>query len=330
MNEITPVPDFFIRDIPVYGRVALAPMDGFSDLPFRAICRSLGSALSYTEFVNVDELVFKHGKPAGGATRAWQKLKFSTTERPILFQIYGHDVDKLITTAQYLQDLQPDCIDINMGCYVKSISERGAGAGMLRFPERIARLFGTLSKTLQIPITGKMRLGWSENQRNYLEVARIIAENGASLLAVHGRTRDQAYGGQADWGAIAEICQAVSIPVLGNGDVRTVADVARLRAQTGCAGVLVGRAAIGNPWIFAGKDRAAVSFHDKVSLLTHHLELNLAFYGEQVGLTLFRKHIARYIQPEHAPSLRLALLTCNTVTDFVDLLATAEFERVTA
>ena len=305
-------PSFLVRDVPVCGRAILAPMDGYSDLPFRLICRELGSAMSYTEFTNVDELQSR--KPT---VKAWQKLRFAPSERPMTFQIYGHDEDRLVETAIRLQEHAPDIIDINMGCYVKSISERGAGSGMLCQPDKIGRVFARLSHGLSVPVTGKIRLGWDENSRNYLTIARILEDNGASLIAVHGRTRAQAYKGAADWDAIAEIKRAVRVPVIGNGDVHTVADVGRLRAHTGCDAVMIGRAAIGNPWIFADLDREQVTLQEKSALMRRHLALNLDFYGPQTGLLLFRKHAARYIQglPGEA-LLREPLLTANSVAEF--------------
>jgi nifR3 family TIM-barrel protein len=229
-----------------------------------------------------------------------------------------------VDTALRLQAYSPDLIDINMGCYVKNIAERGAGSGMLCQPDKIARVFSRLSRSLSIPVTGKIRLGWDDATRNYVTVARLLEENGASLVAVHGRTKAQAYKGDADWDAIAEVKQAVRIPVIGNGDVRTPADIARLRAHTGCDGVMIGRAAIGNPWIFAGKDRHQVSLAEKAALMRRHLALNLDFYGPQVGLVLFRKHAAKYIHglPNEA-ELRVPLLTCATVDEFDRLLAEA-------
>jgi nifR3 family TIM-barrel protein len=314
------LPAFFVRDLPIHGAVILSPMDGFSDLPFRLICRELGSAMSYTEFVNVDELAAAKRRDA----RCWRKLAFDpTVERPMTFQIYGHDVDRIVRVAQRLQDLQPapQIIDINLGCYVKSISERGAGAGMLRCPDKIEVLFARLSRELRIPVTGKIRLGWDEASRNHVETAKRLEDNGASLIAVHGRTRAQGYGGRADWDAIAEVKQAVRIPVIGNGDVKTVADIARMRAHTGCDGVMIGRAAIGNPWIFAGKDREQVTLDEKIALMRRHLALNLEFYGPQLGLVLFRKHAARYIAglPNEA-ELRVPLLTANTVEEFDQII----------
>ncbi len=309
-------PNFHIRSIPIHGDLILAPMDGYSDLPFRSICRELGSAMSYTEFVNVDEIL--HGAPRVLTLR---KLEFDPSERPITFQIYGHDENRLVEVALRLQERGPDIIDINMGCYVHDIAERGAGSGMLRDPQKIARVFARLSKALSIPVTGKMRLGWDEYSRNYLEVAKILEDNGAALVAIHARTKVQAFRGDADWDAIAEVKQAVKIPVIGNGDVRTVADIARIKAHTQCDGVMIGRGAIGNPWIFARQNREDVAVAEKIALLRRHLALNLEFYGAQLGLILFRKHAAKYIHGVYgANELRVRLLTCNSVQEFENLV----------
>ncbi len=307
---------FHVAQIPIYGDLILAPMDGYSDMPFRLLCRELGSAMSYTEFVNVDGI---RGRKSRGV--ALLKLKFDPSERPLTFQIYGHEEDRLVETALQLQELGPDIIDINMGCYVKDIAERGAGSGMLRDPQKIARVFARLSRALKIPVTGKIRLGWDDASRNYLQVARILEDNGAALIAVHGRTKAQAFRGQADWDAIAEVKQAVKIPVIGNGDVRTVADIARIKRQTGCDGVMIGRGAIGNPWIFSRQDREEVALAEKIALLRRHLALNLEFYGTRLGLILFRKHAARYIHGVYgAAELRLALLTATSVDEFERLI----------
>jgi len=313
-------PAFFVRDLPIHGTASLSPMDGFSDLPFRLICRELGSAMSYTEFVNVEELAATKRRDA----RCWRKLEFDPrVERPMTFQIYGHDVDRIVRVALRLQENQPapDIIDINLGCYVKSISERGAGAGMLRCPDKLETLFARLSRALRLPVTGKIRLGWDEASRNHVANAKRLEDNGASLIAVHGRTRAQGYGGNADWDAIAEVKQAVRIPVIGNGDVKRVADIARMRTHTGCDGVMIGRAAIGNPWIFAGKDREQVTLEEKIALMRRHLALNLEFYGPKLGLVLFRKHAARYLHglPNEA-ELRVLLLTASTVEEFDRLI----------
>lgn len=309
------LPVFSVAKIPVFGDVILSPMDGYSDLPFRLICRELGSAMSYTEFVSVDELIARPQK------RAWTKLRFDPSEHPMTFQIYGHEEDRIVEAAIRLQDLGPDIIDINMGCYVRKISERGAGSGMLCQPDKIHRVFTRLSSVLKIPITGKIRLGWDDNARNYKEVARILEESGASLIAVHGRTRSQAYKGVADWDAIAEVKHTVRIPVIGNGDVRMVADIARIKAHTGCDGVMIGRAAIGNPWIFARRDRENVTVQERLSLMRRHLTLNLDFYGPALGLLLFRKHSSKYMLdlPGHE-HLRIPLLQSRSVEEFDSLI----------
>ena len=311
-------PSFHVGGIPVYGDLILAPMAGFSDLPYRSICRSLGSSMSYTEFVNVDEL----SKGRSGSPRARQKLCFTPNERPVVFQIYGHDVERIVSVAQRLQDLGPDIIDINMGCYVKKIAERGAGAGMLRKPDLIADLMDKLTKALDIPVSAKIRLGWDNDNRNYMEVARALQDHGASLVAVHGRTKCQAYSGRADWDAIAEIKQALSVPVVGNGDVCTVSDIESIKTHTGCDAVMIGRAVIGNPWILQRRDRQEVTLPDRLDLVRKHLALNIDFYGVEKGLVLFRKHVARYIEdtPAGVRKIRVPLLTCERVSDFEELL----------
>lgn len=317
------LPAFYVGPVPVYGRVILSPMDGYSDLPFRRICRDLGSAMSYTEFVNVDELHGKHG----GAKRARKKLQFDPSEHPqMVFQVYGHVVERIVEKAQQIvEQYQPDILDINMGCYVKKISERGAGSGMLRFPNRIADLLSRLSATLPVPVTAKIRLGWDDDSRNYRQIARILEDNGASLIAVHGRTRAQGYTGRADWDAIAEVKQAVRIPVIGNGDVCTPADIARMRAHTSVDAVMIGRAAIGNPWIFSGLQRADVPFAEIVRVVRQHLALSLAFYGPELGLILFRKHVAGYVQGAPGEAfIRRRLLTCTSVDDFIATITAHE------
>jgi len=305
---------FHIRHLPIAGDLVLAPMDGYSDLPFRAICRELGSAMSYTEFINALDIL--QGHPF-----VHQKLRYLPEERPIVYQIFDNDPDRLVEVALRLQALNPDIIDINLGCSSKNVSNRGAGAGLLRAPLKIARIFRMLSRALEVPVTAKMRLGWDDASLNYLLVARVIEENGGALVAVHGRTRHQGYSGQADWEAIARIRQAVRVPVIANGDVRTVADIERIKALTGCQAVMIGRAAVGNPWIFSRLDRAQVPKGEVHRVLLRHLELNLEFYGPERGLTNFRKHADRYIRPySPAEPLRRSLLSCQDPQSFSDLI----------
>lgn len=284
-EDLTPA--FYIRDVPIYGDAILAPMDGYSDWPFRSLCRALGSAMSYTEFVQVDKILSRSNQPR-------KKLYFAEAERPVTFQLYGDDPDLILEAALRVQELRPDIIDINMGCPAKSVAHRGAGVGLMRSPLKIARTFKKLTAALKVPVTGKIRLGWEDN-KNYKLVARIVEENGGALIALHGRTKEQSYSGQANWDAIAEVKAAVGIPVIGSGDVKTVADMDRMKKHTGCDAVMIGRGAIANPWIFSRLDREQVTPAQVQQLLHEHLARNIQFYGEEDGQRLFRKHAVQYL-----------------------------------
>ena len=289
-------------------------MDGYSDLPFRSIARQLGSSMSYTEFINAMDVVHWH-------PNLEEKLQFLPAERPIVYQLFDEDPDRMLRAAQRLQAYQPDIIDINMGCSARSVAGRGAGAGLLRAPEKIARIFAEISRAVAVPVTGKIRLGWDSTTRNYLQVAKIIEENGGALIAVHGRTRDQKFDQQADWDAIAEVKQAVSIPVIANGGVQTTADIQRVLAVTGCDGVMIGRAAIGNPWIFSWLDRDQVSREQVRATLLMHLDAMQKFYGAEFGLIRFRKHALRYVSSYPLPlELKRSFVTCRQAEEFIPIL----------
>ena len=308
------VPVFHVGPVPVYGDLILSPMDGFSDLPFRLMCRELGSAMSYTEFINALDILNEH-------PHIEQKFAYLPEERPVVFQIFDNGVERLLEAALRLQERQPDVIDINLGCSDRSVSGRGAGAGLLRTPLKVARIFKTLSSSLDVPVTGKIRLGWDEDCRNYLLIARIIEQNGGAALAVHGRTKSQGYGGKADWDAIAEIKAALSIPVIGNGDVRKVADIERMKVHTRCDAVMIGRGAIGNPWIFSGLDRDQVPLEQVRFTMLRHLERMLEFYEGDYGLVLFRKHASRYLSPlPLTRSQRKRLFEAKQPQDFSEIL----------
>jgi tRNA-dihydrouridine synthase B len=280
-------PTLWVRDVPIYGDAILSPMDGYSDWPFRSLCRELGSAVSYTEFIQI-ELILQ------GHKGVFKRLTYHEDERPLAFQIYGEDPDLVLKAALQVQELKPDFIDINMGCPAKSVAHRGAGVGLMRSPLKVARIFKKLSAALDVPVTGKIRLGWDDCQ-SYKLIARIVEENGGSLVAIHGRTKEQRYGGQADWDAIADVCAAVNIPVIGNGDIKRVADIERMKQYTGCQAVMIGRGAISNPWIFSGLDREQVPQEQVRQFMRRHLDRNIQFYGEEDGQRLFRKYVAQYL-----------------------------------
>ena len=286
MNEAR-TPAFTVRDVPIQGDTILAPMDGYSDWPFRSICRALGSAMSYTEFVKVEKILSRSKEPA-------KRLYFEDAERPVTFQIYGDDPDLILEAALKIQPLHPDIIDINMGCPAKSIADRGAGVGMMPSPLKIAETFKKLTSALKIPVTGKIRLGW-DRDKNYKVIARVVEENGGSLIAIHGRTKEQRYSGNADWDAIAEVKSLVKIPVIGSGDVKTVADIQRMKKHTNCDAVMIGRGAIANPWIFMGMDREQVPSQLVQETVREHLQKSIQFYGEEDGQRLFRKYAVQYL-----------------------------------
>ncbi len=288
-------------------------MDGFSDWPFRSICREFGSAMSYTEFVKAQFIVHALEHIAA-------RFTYDEAERPVVFQIYGDDPEELLEAALRLQEKRPDIIDINMGCPAKTVANRGAGVGLMRTPLKVARIFRKLSAALEVPVTGKIRLGW-DDYRSYRLIARIVEENGGAAVVVHGRTKEQGYGGQADWDAIAEVKAVVKIPVIGNGDVRSAADIDRMKAHTGCEAVMIGRAAVGNPWIFSRLDRSQVTPEMVRQMVHRHLERNLAFYGPRKGLLLFRKHAIQYLKLQRLPrATRTKILLQDQVDGFLALL----------
>jgi nifR3 family TIM-barrel protein len=313
-------PTFWVRDVPVYGDAILAPMAGYSDVPYRALCRAYGSAMHYSEFVPVEALLGKQRD-----NRFWQRLDRQPGERPMVFQIFGNDAQLILQAAQNIESLEPDIIDINMGCSTRKVSGRGAGVGMMPQPELVAETFSLLTKHLSVPVTGKIRLGWDADEQNFLEIGRILEESGASLIAMHARTKVQKYGGQANWDAIGELCQTVSVPVIGNGDVQTPDDIDDMIAYTGCRAVMIGRAAIGNPWIFARIDRAELTLADILPAVRIHSQEMMNYYGERSGLVQFRKHLKRYLEDfPVTPDILGEMLQTETAAAFAELLAELE------
>ncbi len=314
-NKPDTYPQFLIGSIGIYGKAMLAPMDGYSDLPFRVLARELGSAMSYSEFISAKDVIY--AKRPGYEKR----LEFLEEERPVVYQIYDEDPARILKAALMLQERGADILDVNMGCPARSVSDRGAGSGLLRTPEKIAAIFKGLTSALSIPITGKIRLGWDEDSLNYLDIARIVEDNGGKMLAVHARTRKQGYRGEADWDAIAEIKQHVSIPVIGNGNVRLAGDVQKMMAYSGCDGVMIGRAARLNPWIFSGYERWEVPQELVYQSAKRHLDLCLSHYALDHGLILFRKFIKSYTSIyDIDKETRLKLVTTPGVDEFNALL----------
>ena len=292
---------WMIGDILIPGDLILAPMDGITDYPFRGLCRKLGSAMCVTEFINALDVIEEN-------PRYPKRLVYDSTHRPLSLQILGNQPERMLEAAIQLVDwIQPDILDINLGCQSKNVTSRGAGAALLKTPQIIARIFSLMTHQFNIPVTGKIRLGWDEDSLNYLEVARIIQDNGGAMVAVHGRTRKQAYRGKARWEPIAEIKADLHIPVIGNGDVCTLADIAAIKAQTGCDAVMIGRAAVANPWIFRRMDRDEVPTSLVYETLISHLDSMVSFYGER-GVITFRKYLKACLAPCSIPKEEIQIL----------------------
>lgn len=319
--KITPMtqqPLFTVGNVPVFGDVILSPMAGYSDVPYRALCRAYGSAMHYTEFVPVEALLGKRVHE-----RFRRRLDTQPGEHPMGFQIFGNNAQMLLEAALRIQEWGPDIIDVNMGCATRKVSGRGAGVGMMPQPALIAETFQLLTQHLKIPVTGKIRLGWDATQENFLEIGRILEQNGAALIAMHGRTKVQKYGGEANWDAIATLKQAVSVPVIGNGDVQTPEDIDRMKDHTGCDAVMIGRAAIGNPWIFARQRREDLQIGDIIKAVRLHAREMVTYYGEAPGLRQFRKHLKKYF--EVIPGIDLEpLLNTESFAEFGKMLGGVE------
>ena len=294
--------------------VVLSPMAGYSDLPYRILCRRQGSAASITEFVSSEAVV-------RNIPRSRQMLEFNDDERPIIFQIFGHKVDSIIETAVQLEKLKPDGIDINMGCSVKKISSKGAGSALLKDPQKVKEIFQGLKNNLTVPYSGKIRLGWDQQNKNYLEIGKIIEEEGAWAVFIHGRTKTMGYQDAAIWDDIGELNNALSIPVFGNGDVGSMSEAEAKMKTYGVNGVLIGRAAIGNPWIFSGRSIESMSLEDRLPVIKEHITSMADFYGEKLGVLLFRKHLVKYLK--YVPdilSTKNECLKLETVAEVIQTL----------
>ncbi|MFW5713976.1 MAG: tRNA dihydrouridine synthase, partial [Brevefilum sp.] len=297
------------------------PMDGITDQPFRGICRKLGSAMSVTEFINALDVLNEH-------PRYHHRLAFKPFHRPLALQMLGDEADQILQASELLVPrVKPDIIDINLCCPSKNVTSRGAGAALMREPEKIAQIFKVMTDAFDLPITGKIRLGWDDDHLNYLEVAKTIQDNGGAMVAVHSRTRKQAYRGQARWEAIRDIKAALAIPVIGNGDVRTVDNIRRIKELTNCDGVMIGRAAVGNPWIFSRMDRGEVPLPMAYKVIMEHFHAMLDFYGER-GVITFRKYLKAYLEPYEIPRAGILAMLNSKDPDFVRQSLNDVFSRM--
>lgn len=279
---------FYVENIPIKSNLVMAPMDGLTDHPFREIIKRFRPGIIFSEFINTYDYLNNHPFFS-------QQIIYTEDQRPFAYQIFDNSPVRILKTAEYLADRKPNFIDINIGCSAKTVAGRGAGAGLLKEPEKIINIFQLLTKHLKIPITAKIRLGWDEESLNYLYISRLLEDNGCSMITVHGRTKKQGYSGKANWNAIAEVKKNVNIPVIANGDVNSTSDIIDILKLTNCDAVMIGRTALKNPWIFLNKDIDQVPVLERMDLIFEHLDLMIQFYGIKSGLLLFRKYLKFYI-----------------------------------
>ena len=312
-----------IGNIELSAPLALAPMAGITDLPFRLICRRLGCGMTVSEMVSAKGLLYKNVKTT-------EMLRIDDGERPTAIQLFGSVPAELAEAARMVEASGADMIDFNMGCPVPKIVNNGEGSALMKNPQLAHDILAAMVKAVKIPVTVKFRAGWDDNNRNAVEIARAVEAAGVSAVAVHGRTRQQFYEGKADWSIIADVKQAVKVPVFGNGDIFTVADGLRMLEQTGCDGLMIGRGADGNPWLFTALAAAlrgeplpqSPSLKERLAQAAEHLEMLIAYKNEVVAVKEMRRHISAYLKGmPHAAEFRGRFHKVDTQEQFSELLA---------
>jgi tRNA-dihydrouridine synthase B len=276
--------------------LSLAPMEDVTDMPFRVICKRLGADIVYTEFTSSEGIIRE-------IPRIMEKIQICEEERPVAIQIFGGRPEAMGGAAEVVEKLNPDFIDVNCGCWVKNHVARNEGAGLLRDLPLFESIVKATVKGTKLPVTVKTRLGWDENSIVITDVAKMIEQTGAKALTLHCRTRSQAHSGFADWTWLEKIKKVISIPLFGNGDVTTPEDV-KAMLETGCDGVMIGRGAIANPWIFkqskhyikTGNLLPEPSIEEKIQMCIEHLKLNVEDKGEKYGVVTFRKFYVGYLK----------------------------------
>ena len=286
-----------IGNLELENNVFLAPMAGVTDLPFRLLCKEMGCGLVYSEMVSAKGILYDNKNTT-------ELLEIDPNERPVAVQLFGSDPEILGAMAKKIEPYPIDIIDVNMGCPAPKIVKNGEGSCLMKTPELVGKIVKSLVESQSKPVTIKFRKGFDDDHINAVEIAKIAEANGASAVAVHGRTREQYYSGKADWDIIKQVKAAVNIPVIGNGDVFTPQDAKNLFEHTGCDAIMVGRGAQGNPWIFkrilhyleTGELLPEPTAEEKVEKALRHSQMLIDYKGEYIGVREMRKHMAWYMK----------------------------------
>ncbi len=313
-----------IGNVKIDNQVVLAPMAGITDSAFRRIAKSMGCGLLSTEMVSDKAIMYEN-------TRTKEMLYMTDCERPISQQIFGAEVESFKIAAEYIcKNMKPDIIDINVGCPVPKVAERSkAGSALLKNPQKIGEIVEAVVDTVDVPVTAKIRSGWDNSCINALEVSGIIEDAGASAITVHPRTREQRYGEKADWSIIKDVKDSLSIPVIGNGDIFTCYDAKRMIDETGCDAIMLGRGAIGNPWLIRqcidyldeGIEPERVSLDEKIEMIKRHAELLSEIRPEKVAMHKMRTHTAYYLKGRwRSAEIKPRIFKMNTKEELFDLL----------
>ena len=310
-----------IGNVEIKNNVVLAPMAGISNSAYRTIIKEMGAGLIYAEMVSDKAISYESKKTI-------DMLYMTDMERPIAQQIFGSDKESFVKAAKYIEKtMKPDIIDINMGCPVPKVAIKNqAGSALLKNPEKVYEIVSNVVKSVNVPVTVKIRSGWDSNSINAVEIAKMIERAGASAITVHPRTRAQGYTGKADWNIIKEVKENVTIPVIGNGDIKSCYDAKRMLEETKCDAVMIGRGVLGNPWLIkecveylnTGKEPIKVSLKEKMEMVKRHYKLLEETKGEKIALLEMRTHAAWYLKGlENSTKLKEAIFKTKTKEEFL-------------